>query len=259
MIRFMLICIVVVGFLVFSVPVLLIEKLIGLWNKRLMDESSLRMVQGVFRLVLWIAGVEATILGEGNVPQGQAVLYVANHRSFFDVLLTYSRCPGLTGYVAKKSMEKIPLLSAWMRRLHCLFLDRENVREGLKTILQGIEQVKSGISVCIFPEGTRNRGEELLLPFKEGSLKIAEKTGCPVIPIAITNTADIFENQFPKIRPCKVIVEYGAPILVQELSKEEKKRLGAYTQERIREMLEQHILTLEENGNHEKGDGTAAM
>ena len=65
-------------------------------------------------------------------------------------------------------MKKVPLLSLWMKRLHCLFLNREDVKEGLKTILAGIENIKNGISMCIFPEGTRNTTDELLLPFKGG-------------------------------------------------------------------------------------------
>lgn len=106
-----------------------------------------------------MTGVKVTVIGEENVPD-EPVLFIGNHRSFFDILLTYSRCRNLTGYVAKKEMEKIPLLSTWMRFVHCLFLDRENPKEGLKTILQAIDYVKNGISICIFPEGTRNKGEE---------------------------------------------------------------------------------------------------
>ena len=86
----------------------------------------------------------------------------------------------------------------FMKNLYCLFLDRDNMREGLKTILQAIDYVKNGISICIFPEGTRNNGEELsMLPFRDGALKIAEKTGCAIIPISMNNTADIFEAHFP--------------------------------------------------------------
>ncbi len=71
----------------------------------------------------------------------------------------------------------------------------------LKTILQAIDYVKHGISICIFPEGTRNKGEELsLLPFHNGSFKIAEKTGCPIIPMSLNNTCDIFEGHFPFIK-----------------------------------------------------------
>ena len=76
-----------------------------------------------------------------------------------------------------------------------------------------------------------------LLPFKEGSLKIAEKSGCPVVPVAMVGTAEAFEKHFPMIRPSHVTVYYGKPFYIKELEPEEKKRAGAYTRERIREML----------------------
>ena len=78
-----------------------------------------------------------------------------------------------------------------MKNLHCLFLDRKDIKQGLKTILEGIEKVKSGISICIFPEGTRNKVNDTFLPFHEGSFKIAEKSGCPIIPMSIYNSAAI--------------------------------------------------------------------
>ena len=136
-------------------------------------------------------------------------------------------------------MKKVPLLSLWMKRLHCLFLNREDVKEGLKTILAGIENIKNGISMCIFPEGTRNTTDELLLPFKEGSFKMAEKTGCPIIPMALTNSADIFENHLPKIKSTHVILQYGKPIYPNELDKETRKKLGSYCQTIIGDMLKE--------------------
>ena len=186
-----------------------------------------------------LAGVRLTVVGEEHVPKDEAVLYIGNHRSFFDIVITYSRCPGLTGYVAKDSMLRVPLLSIWMKRLYCLFLNREDVKEGLKTILTGIDQIKRGISVCIFPEGTRSKSEDEteLLPFKEGSMKMASKTGCPIIPMAITGSADIFENHFPWIRSADVRLVYGEPIYPGELSKEDQKRLGSYTRLKILELL----------------------
>nr|WP_297874461.1 lysophospholipid acyltransferase family protein [uncultured Blautia sp.] len=242
MIRFIIVCICVIGYLVLSIPILLVEWIIGKFNPRAKDISSLRIIQTIFRFILKVTGADITIIGHENVPKDQAVLYIGNHRSFFDILLTYVHCPDLTGYIAKKEMEPIPLLSTWMRYLHCLFLDRKDIKEGMKTILTAIEKVKNGISICIFPEGTRNKGnnELELLPFHEGSFKIATKSGCPIIPMAISNSAEIFENHFPKIKPCKVVVEYGKPIYPEQLSKEDKKRLGAYTQGIILEMLKKN-------------------
>lgn len=242
MIRFIIVCICVIGYLILSIPILLAEWVVGKFNPRAKDISSLRIIQTVFRFILKVTGADITIIGHENVPKDQAVLYIGNHRSFFDILLTYVHCPDLTGYVAKKEMAPIPLLSIWMRYLHCLFLDRKDIKEGMKTILTAIEKVKNGISICIFPEGTRNKGDDELelLPFHEGSFKIATKSGCPIIPMAISNSAEIFENHFPKIKPCKVVVEYGKPIYPEQLSKEDKKRLGAYTQGIILEMLKKN-------------------
>ena len=188
-----------------------------------------------------MTSVKATIIGEENIPD-EPVLFVGNHRSFFDILLTYSRCRRLTGYVAKKEMEHIPLLSTWMRFVYCLFLDRENPKEGLKTILTAIDYIKKGISICIFPEGTRNKGEELsMLPFKDGAFKIATKTGCAIIPISMNNTAAIFENQFPKIRKVHVVIEYGKPIYPNELDKETKRHIGDYVENIIRETIKKNV------------------
>ena len=94
--------------------------------------------------------------------------------------------------------------------------------------------------MCIFPEGTRNKTDDLMLPFKEGSFKIAEKSGCPIIPMAITNSADVLEALCLVSKNAHVIVEYGKPIYPNELDKEQKKKVGAYCQNVIAEMLEKN-------------------
>lgn len=237
MFRFICLVIFLVSFLILSIPVFFVEWMIGKFNRSKRDYSSLRIVQWAFKVILKITGVEITVIGEENVPD-EPVLFIGNHRSFFDILLTYSRCRRLTGYVAKKEMEKIPLLSTWMKFLYCLFLDRSNPKEGLKTILTGIEYIKKGISVCIFPEGTRNKGEELsLLPFHEGSFKMATKTGCAIVPISMNNTNAIFEKQFPRIKKVHVVLEYGAPIYPDKLEPEEKKHIGTYCQTIVQETI----------------------
>lgn len=249
MIRLIFVAAVVIGFLLFSLPYLAWLDKLGKEDLQKKNWKSLHVVQAVFRLVLKLAGVRVTVRGAENIPADRAVLFVGNHRSYFDILVGYTTVPGLMGFVAKKEMEKIPSLSKWMRNVNCLFLDRQNPKEGLKTILAGIEQVKKGISVWIFPEGTRNRGEVLeMLPFKEGSLKIAEKSGCYVIPVAMTGTAEIFEKQFPRIKKSHVIVEYGKPIDLKALEPQQRKFSGAYVRGVILDMLKAQL----EEREHEK-------
>lgn len=240
MLRTILALLFIILFLIVGIPVLAVEWIISKFNPYAADISQLRIVQWAFRVILFIAGVKVTVTGEENIPVDEAVLYIGNHKSFFDIVITYARCKRLTGYVSKLSMKKVPLFSIWMVRLHCLFLNRDDIKEGLKTILAGIENIKNGISMCIFPEGTRNTTDELMLPFKEGSFKMAEKTGCAIIPMAITNSAEIFENHLPILKPTHVILEYGKPIYPNELDKETRKKIGAHCQGIIQEMLEKN-------------------
>ncbi len=228
MIRFILVTSFLFWFLVLGSPLLVAEWIIGKFNPDVKSRSSLAIVNWAFRNVIRLAGVKVIAIGEERIPTDTAVLYVGNHRSYFDVILTYVRVPRPTGYIAKKEMEKAPLLSNWMRNLHCLFLDRNDVKQGMKIILQAIEKVKSGISIAIFPEGTRNRQPDCLLPFHNGSFKIAEKGDVPIVPMSIVNTGAIWEDHLPKMKKSTVIIEYCDPVYVKDLNIEDRKDLGKY-------------------------------
>ncbi|MCR5271821.1 MAG: 1-acyl-sn-glycerol-3-phosphate acyltransferase [Lachnospiraceae bacterium] len=227
-------------FFLIGLPYMGIEFLLGKINKKASDLRQLRYVQLAFKIILAIGGIQVTVKGEEKIPDDTAVLYVGNHRGIFDIVISYSRCKNLTGYISKDNIAHIPLLNNWMLRLHCLFLNRDDIRAGLKTILEGIDQMKNGISMAIYPEGTRSRGDDIkeMLPFHEGSMKLATKSGCPIVPMAITETRDIFEDHLPWIHPKKVTLIYGDPIYPETLDNETKKKLGSYCRDQIIKMLE---------------------
>lgn len=226
MIRFIIAASFLVLFLLVSLILIPCVWIIGKFNPEAKDRISLKLVSFGFRTIGNLAGAKVTEIGKEKVPEGP-VLYIGNHRSYFDIVLLYAVADRLTGFVSKKSMTKFPVVNWWMRFVYCLFLDRDDPKQGLKTILTAVEYVKKGVSICIFPEGTRHNSEDLsLLPFKEGSFKIATKSGCPIIPVAINNTRDIFEKQIPCCRKTHVIIEYCDPIYPNELPKEDKKHLG---------------------------------
>ncbi len=228
MIRFIVIVLYLVLYLIFSLPVLFAEWIIGKFNPQLKARSSMALVSWGFRCITALAGTKVIVKGRENIPTDTAVLYVGNHRSFFDIVLTCTLFPRVTGYVAKVEMKKAPILSLWMKNIHCLFLDRDNIREGLKTILIGVEEVKNGYSLCIFPEGTRNKVNDTFLPFKEGSFKIAEKGGVPIVPLTLVNTAQVFEEHLPKVKKTTVVIDFGQPIYPEQLDKDTRKNLGNY-------------------------------
>lgn len=236
MIRLILIAIFLIIFFLLSIPVYIIEWILSKCNKNARDKSSKFIIKWAFKICLFISGVKVDVRGQENIPN-EACLFVGNHNSYFDILVSYTTIPNVVGFVAKKEIKKVPFLNWWMINISCLFLDRENVKKGLKTILKAIDQIKNGVSVFIFPEGKRSKTGEMA-EFKEGSLKIAQKAKCPIVPVAQKYTADIFENHFPKIKSTKVIIEYGKPIIIDELDKDDQKYLGSYTRERIQQLLD---------------------
>lgn len=221
---------------IISLPMFLIGFIIGKIDPKKKARFSQPFVAWGFRIILFISGVKVTLKGEENILHDQSALYVFNHRGFFDIIVGYTTAPNPSAYVSKKEIAKAPLVSRWMKYMNCLFLDRDDMKQGMQTILTGIELMKEGTSIYIAPEGTRNKGEELL-PFHEASFKIADKSKRPVVPVALNNTDEAFEKHFPWIHSTHVIIEYCEPIYMHELERVEKKHIG----ERVREILTQKI------------------
>lgn len=239
--RIVLVVLSMVLFLILFLPVYFVLWIIGKFNPHMKIAASQAIVRNAFRFVLFCAGTKITVLGRENVPKDEAVLYAGNHRGLADIPVGYITLPTLTGFVAKKELKKVPLFSWWMKNLQCLFLDRDDMKEGLKTIMQGVSQLKAGYSIFIMPEGTRNRGDQLeLLPFKEGSLKMAEKAGCAIVPVAISNTSSVFEDHMPWVKRAHVIIHYGKPIYPNDVPKEERKHLGAAVRSLIIDQLKEN-------------------
>ena len=224
MIRLLLVLFTLVGFLIFSYPFLVAQVSLGKKDPHARDLETIKVVRSVFKVLLKLAGVTVTVKGAENIPEDKAVLYVGNHRSYFDIVMGYTTVPAPTGFIAKKEMQKVPFIRLWMKYLHCLFMDRSNPREGLKTILSGVEQINNGISIVIFPEGTRNKGDGIM-PFHGGSFKLADKSNCKIIPMVQNNTENVLEAHFPSIKRTHTVLEFGTPIDTAALDRDDRKAL----------------------------------
>lgn len=219
------------------IPVHGILVLIGKFNPELRYKIGNSIVYWGFKWELFQAGAKVTVEGTEHIPECP-VLFVANHRSYFDILLMHTTSTKRPGFVAKKEIMKLVPLKWWMDDICCLYLDRKDIRSGMQMIKDGAELIKNGHSLVICPEGTRNQGKEML-PFKEGSLKIAEKAGCPVVPVTLVGSDKLLEVRPGfDIRSAKVKLIYGEPIYLNELSRDEKKKAGAYVQNIIKNTLE---------------------
>lgn len=236
MIRFILVILFLIVYFIISLPIQFAELIIQQFNMDLRNRSSLAFVNWGMRCVWKISGVKLEVNGYENIPQDQAVLFIGNHRSLFDIIVTYPLMKRPTGYIAKKEIKKIPFLSWWMYFVNCVFLDRKDPRNGLKSVLEASEMIKSGISVFLFPEGTRSKDGKLH-EFKDGGMKIATKSHSPIVPVGIKGTEELFEKQFPRIKSAKVSVSFGKPIYTADMSRSELKNVGALAHEEVSKLI----------------------
>jgi 1-acyl-sn-glycerol-3-phosphate acyltransferase len=204
-------------------------------SKEEVDAFLANMVTTWSNFVLKIAGLKLTVIGKENIPDEPCV-FVGNHQSNLDIPVILANTNRLTGAIAKKDMKKIPIVSAWMRRIHCVFLDRENPREALKGIAEGVENLKNGYSMIIFPEGTRSRSNHMG-EFKKGSMRLATKAGVPIVPITVYDTYKGMEGNNGKVKKANAKLIIDKPIYLDGMSKEEKEDIAAMVQNIIQNNL----------------------
>ena len=206
-------------------------------------KKSWKFINGFFESLIKMSGSKVEVRGAEHlkeVPQEKGILFIGNHTSFFDIIILSTIVDRPIGFIAKKEFKKIPFFSWWVADLGSLFLDRKNVRAGLETIKEGTESMNKGLSIGLYPEGTRNHSDELL-PFKKGGYRMAEESDSPIILVAFTGADDIFENNKPiGIKKSNVIVEFSAPIYPHEMDKKERREVYDNFPNEIKKMLDTH-------------------
>ncbi|MBQ1983769.1 MAG: 1-acyl-sn-glycerol-3-phosphate acyltransferase, partial [Spirochaetaceae bacterium] len=127
-------------------------------------------------------GAQVEVTGIENVPTDRSVVYIGNHQGIFDIPLLLGYIPYQKAFIAKIEILKIPMISDWMKLMKCVFLDRKNPRQSVEAMHQGMENVKNGYSMVIFPEGTRNKGGPVK-EIKPGSFKHALQTEADIYQV----------------------------------------------------------------------------
>ncbi|WP_234118531.1 lysophospholipid acyltransferase family protein [Clostridium hydrogenum] len=188
------------------------------------------------RNMLKAAGVTVNVKGIENIPDEPCV-FVSNHQGNFDFLAMLAYIDKSLGFIAKKEILKLRIVSSWMKKMHCVFINREDIRDSLNAINTGVENVKNGYSMAIFPEGTRSKSSNLG-EFKKGALKLATKANAPVVPTIVDGSYKIFEDGHGKIKSGTINVSFLKPIYIEEMDRSEKAKLPEILREKINTELE---------------------
>lgn len=166
-----------------------------------------------------------TIIGKENIPKEGAILIVGNHKHLYDQCLSIISTKRFIKYMAKREYFDNKKTRWFFKAVGCISVDR-SVHDG-KAKGEAIETLKNGGAIGLFPEGTRNKTQELLLPFKFGAVSMAKKTDAYLVPFGITGDY-IFRSK-------NLVIKYGKPFKVTDMELEEANNLLYETVKKLME------------------------
>ncbi|MDR2070008.1 MAG: 1-acyl-sn-glycerol-3-phosphate acyltransferase [Treponema sp.] len=225
---------VLVGFtLILLIPVGLIVFLFTILGfQKPMAAMMYKVAQFWARGLIKVVGCPVTVTGREHIPLKGGVCFVSNHGSIFDIVLLLAYAGRPIGFVAKKELSFIPLLNMWILLIGGLYIDRNSPRKAVKSISAGVNRIKSGGGMIIFPEGHRSRGRGLL-PFHPGSFKLATLSGAPIVPVAIAGSYDVFEKNY-RVQTHPVRVAFCKPVYTADIPAADRRRVLT---EQVRAMI----------------------
>lgn len=192
---------------------------------------------------VWAAGSKVQVFYKNKealdeiIRKNEAIVLISNHQSNIDIQVLLGYFPKSLAFIAKKEMEKWPLIGKWMRAMGCIFLDRKNARQGMKDMKNAIDKIKKGYSYVIFPEGGRTPDGEVK-DFKKGSFRLATETGAKIVPVTINGTYNVQKKGSLKVKGNKNIkIIIGDPIDISVLEKPEIKELD----NKVRDIIIQNL------------------
>ena len=160
--------------------------------------------------------VELICKGAENIPEEDGFIFYPNHQGMYDMLSIIGTCPKPLAVVLKKEAADIPFLKQIRLITKSLSMDREDVRQSMKVIMQVAQEVSEGRNYVIFPEGTRSKNGNVMGEFKGGSFKAATKVKCPIIPVMLYNSFVPFDSH--SLKQIQVYIHYLKPITYEEYS-----------------------------------------
>jgi 1-acyl-sn-glycerol-3-phosphate acyltransferase len=188
--------------------------------------------------ILMVSRVHVSVKGLSNIEPDKSYVYMANHQSNFDIPVLLGYLPVQFRWLAKAELFKIPVFGRAMLGAGYVKIDRFNRQSAFASINKAARRMKDGVSVMIFPEGTRSK-DGSIRQFKKGGFVMAIKSGVPIIPVVIRGTWPIMAKSSLRINRGDVEMEIAKPIDTSGYSMETKEELMDRVRTVIRQGFEQ--------------------
>lgn len=189
-------------------------------------------------LLLWAGGARLVVEGEENVDPRRPTIYASNHQSTIDIPVLLQALPINLRFIAKSQLQWVPIVGWYLWLAGHIFVDRANTRRAIGSLERAARRVQSGISIIVFPEGTRSP-DGRVRPFKRGPFALALKAGAPICPITIEGSGKLMPKNSWNITPGTIRVKIGRPIASTDFHPEDREALArAVRSEIITQSLE---------------------
>ena len=176
--------------------------------------------------------------GEENIPKEGGFIFYPNHQGMYDLLAIIDACERPLSFVAKKEVSNVPFLKQVNTCAKGYWIDRDDVRQGMKVIMSITQDVKNGKNFVIFPEGTRSKNGNIPGEFKGGSFKAATKAKCPIVPVALIDCFKPFDES--SIRQVTVQVHILEPLYYEDYKDMKTVEIAEIVKNRIEAVIAEY-------------------
>ena len=218
-----------------AIPFALVTGIFRFLRLRRLERRYAALVAGLLsRSYLLIGGAKVVVEGGENTDglRGKSLCVVSNHQGMADIPIIVATMPFTVGFIAKRSLLYFPWVGIMMWAIRCVPIDRASPRSAIKAIDKGVQNIRDGFPMMIFPEGTRSRGNEMGT-FKKGSLKLATRAEALILPITLSGTYRLIEEK-GRLNPSQVRMRIHPPVPTEGLSRAEIAELPGRLEEVIR-------------------------
>lgn len=199
------------------------------------DDQRYALLKYIDSKANWGGRIRIDVHGQENIPEKDGFIFYPNHQGLYDVLAIIEACPRPFRVVMKKEIAEIPFLKQVFACMKAYAMDREDVKQSMKVILNVAKEAAEGQNFLIFAEGTRSRNENQLLEFKGGSFKAAIKAKCPIVPVVLIDSYKSFDTN--SIKPLTVQVHFLKPLYYEEYKSMKSVEIAGEVKQRIENVI----------------------
>lgn len=202
------------------------------------DDERFHFLQSVNEKANAAGRIEIDVYGQENIPPEDGFMYYPNHQGMYDVLAIIKASTRPFSVVMKKELKDIPGLKKVFECMGARAIDREDIKQSMRVILDVAKDVKDGKNYLIFAEGTRTKHPNQVGEFKAGSFKAATKARCPIVPVALIDCYKPFDTH--NTDPVRVQVHFLEPLTYEMYKDMKSQEIAELVQHRIEQTIDEY-------------------